>query len=115
MAKDYSYLEGTEFMYHTGPRDLLCKVLFADYYIGMTCATVDDPDDYVICIKGAYAPRKGNKAMKPKVYQAIWANLVAQINKGHVYSASLIKMSQKHHAGEATRSMIPPSACAFGQ
>jgi len=112
MAKDYSYLEGIEFIYPNSRGYIHAKVLYADYHVGITCINVDNPNHYLICLAGPSAP--GIKTLTPKQYQYIWASIVNQIEHGCVSGKRLAELYTKYTGG--FKGIHPSSeSCSFGQ
>lgn len=115
MAKDYSYLEGTEFFYNTGKRDVLAIVLYADYHVGLTCVAKENKDHYLICIRGHSSPKPSIKSKKG--YQQHWRFLINKIEKGHISAVEAKENYNKYaeykaHIGITS---VSSNSCAFGQ
>lgn len=114
MSKDYSYLEGTEFIYHTGMFGIPAKVLYADYHIGLTCVDRNNPDHYLICLNGPNSPQPHR--MTKRAYKATWDSLLAQIKRGLVDAIHCCKVYNKHTKKvHKTAANLSAEDCAFGQ
>jgi len=116
MAKDYSYLEGKKFTYFNGDIEIPAKVLYADYHIGLTCIAEDNPDFYLICVRGPMAPRPSMETLKG--HQYLWLSTIQRIMRGYISVLDMKPIYRKH----SKRSLLIPktgsvhsSNCAFGQ
>jgi hypothetical protein len=113
---DYKYLEGKEFIFQTDTESIPCKVLYADYHIGLTCVTNTalQEEEYVICLRGPSSPRP--HWLTRRAYQALWTSYIRQIERGRVVKGTADRVTSRHQmALYTTGSHLSSANCAFGQ
>lgn len=112
MAKDYSYLEGKQFTFFNGAENVLAKVLYADYEIGLTCVLEFDSDEYLICLQGPSSP---NPLATRKNYQRIWVGFIKRIENGYVNGLTTRDLLNRCDCPQRGRRGPDSNNCAFNQ
>lgn len=111
--ENYEKLEGKEVLYIWGDgTEFKCKVSAIDLDIGLSIQSIEDEDNYKVCLNGPSSPVKGQYIQGE--YEELFHKTVEQIKKGRVYAEDLrvLLHSKPPPFGNAT---VPSNICAFRQ